>query len=178
MKNLSNYISEAKTSSGPLIDQLKDIAKNFNFKECKLVVGDNGDGSHLYLKDIKSSSRFYNDIDSNVMYRIWVPDLLKELAAVAGDIIVLIKTWDAIDYSSRISNLNTHNISMILPKDGMLFNDSKEAKQWIKQNPLSKGGGKKAKITPMTASEALALWNEYSRDYQSSATHQISVFKL
>lgn len=177
MKNLSNYISEAKTSSSLSIDQLKDIAKNFNFKECKLVVGDNGDGPHLYLKDIKSS-RFYSYIDSNVMYRVWVPDLLKELIAVAGDVIVLIRTWDAINYSSSISNLNTHNISMILPKDGMLFNDSKEAKQWIKQNPLSKGGGKKAKITPMTASEALALWTEYSKDYQFSATHQISVFNI
>ena len=120
------------------------------------------ENAHAYLKPDNFKGKFFQSIDLNtqpMMISTAQKDIIESLANACPELVVIFKTYEAIDTNSRIRNLVRSYYQLCLPSTGMLFNSIKEAKNFIKDNPRIKNG-KRAKCVPMTCKDA---FNEYKQ---------------
>ena len=175
MKTLQEYIlesiNEAKIVVPYTSEELKEIAKNYSDEESKLMVGIEDDEAHAYLKPKNFNGKFFSELipkDAQIMF---LKTVIKSLAKSCPELILLVKTWEAIDTSSRINNLSREYYSVILTANGMLFNSMKEAKDYIKEHKFIKyvENAKRVKCTPMTCKDILNFINEKEKSIEFGA---------
>ena len=137
MISLRDLVFEARDKKKPVVDKekLNEMASNFDCKEWKMMIGDEGDdtGYHLYLKP-QNASRFFSDNDNKAY--MFMPNMMDALKKMDNDneLYVIVKTWESISETSKINNLNISHFALLLPSTGKLFNSLKEAKDFIKEN--------------------------------------------
>lgn len=167
MKALRDYLienlNEAKKVLAYTNEELLQIAKNYSNEYTKLMIGTEDEDAHAYLKPNNFKGKFFQAIDLNtqpmMISSAVQEDIIESLANACPELVVIFKTYEAIDTDSRIRKLGRHYYQMCLPSNGMLFNSIKEAKNFIKDNPRIKNG-KRAKCVPMTCKDA---FNEYKQ---------------
>ena len=175
MKTLQEYIlesiNEAKAIAPYTSEELKEIAKNYSDKESKLMVGTEDDEAHAYLKPKNFNGKFFSELTPKDAQIMFLKTVIKSLAKSCPELILLVKTWEAIDTSSRINNLSREFYSVILTPNGMLFNSAKEAKDYVKEHKFIKyaENAKRVKCTPMTCKDILSFINEKEKSIEFGA---------
>lgn len=171
MKTLKDYIIESLNEAKKVLaytnEELLQIAKNYSNEYSKLMIGTEDEDAHAYLKPDNFKGKFFQAIDLNTQRAMMMvsavqEDIIESLANACPELVVIFKTYEAIDTTSRIRNLVRSYYQLCLPSTGMLFNSIKEAKDYIKEHPniKFKNGGKKVKCVPMTCKDA---FNEYKQ---------------
>lgn len=175
MKTLQEYILESINEAKIVIpytsEELKEIAKNYSDEESKLMVGIEDDEAHAYLKPKNFNGKFFSELipkDAQIMF---LKTVIKSLAKSCPELILLVKTWEAIDTSSRINNLSREYYAVLLTPNGMLFNSTKEAKDYVKEHKFIKyaENAKRVKCTPMTCKDILNFINEKEKSIEFGA---------
>ena len=172
MKTLQDYIlesiNEAKIVAPYTSEELKEIAKNYSDKESKLMVGTEDDEAHAYLKPKNFNGKFFSELSHKDAQIMFLKTVIRSLAESCPELILLVKTWEAIDTSSRINNLSRDFYSVILTPNGMLFNSMKEAKDYVKKHNYIKyvENAKRVKCTPMTCKDILNFINEKEKSIE------------
>ena len=184
MISLRDLVFEARDKKKPVVDKekLDEMASNFDCKEWKMMIGDEGDdtGYHLYLKP-QNASRFFSDNDNKAY--MFMPNMMDALKKMDNDneLYVIVKTWESIDETSRINNLNISHFALLLPSTGKLFNSLKEAKDFIKENRncifIDNPNAKRIKCGAYSLKDAYEQFVKYNKDYKFSKTHPIIFYK-
>ena len=175
MKTLQEYIlesiNEAKIVAPYTSEELKEIAKNYSDEESKLMVGTEDDEAHAYLKPKNFNGKFFSELTPKDARFMFLKTVIGSLAESCPELILLVKTWEAIDTSSRINNLSREYYSVVLTPTGMLFNSIKEAKDYIKENKFIKyaENAKRVKCTPMTCKDILSFIKEKEKSIEFGA---------
>lgn len=175
MKTLKDYIieglNEAKKVLAYTNEELLQIAKNYSNEYTKLMIGTEDEDAHAYLKPDNFKGKFFQSIDLNTQPMMMISaaqeDIIESLANACPELVVIFKTYEAIDTNSRIRNLVRSYYQLCLPSTGMLFNSIKEAKDYIKDNPNIKNGPKvkKVKCVPMTCKDAFNEYKQRTKNY-------------
>ena len=176
MKTLKDYIieglNEAKKVLAYTNEELLQIAKNYSNEYSKLMIGTEDEDAHAYLKPDNFKGKFFQAIDLNTQSMMMVSavqeDIIESLANACPELVVIFKTYEAIDTNSRIQNLVRSYYQLCLPSTGMLFNSIKEAKDYIKEHPNIKNGPKvkKVKCVPMTCKDAFNEYKQRTANYR------------
>lgn len=149
MININNYIfeklhldkdidvsnqNEQITVDDPNADSLcEEFNKKFDKKDIvtlgyNLVLGDIGDGKHFFLRP-KNNLKLKDVLDKskNQITHIW----LKQMSEFIGGLYIIVSKYSKIDTSSRINNLKRTYYDFFLGDHGELFNNKKDAKQFL-----------------------------------------------
>lgn len=175
MKSLKNYLienlNEAKIVAPYTSEELKEIAKNYSDEDSKLMIGTEDDEAHAYLKPKNFNGKFFSELTPKDAQIMFLYTVIRSLAESCPELILLVKTWEAIDTSSRINNLLRDYYSVILTPNGMLFNSMKEAKDYVKKHNYIKyvENAKRVKCIPMTCKDILNFINEKDKFGAKSA---------
>ena len=175
MKSLKNYLienlNEAKKVLAYTNEELLQIVKNYSDEESKLMVGTEDEDAHAYLKPKNFNGKFFSELTPKDAQIMFLDTVIRSLAESCPELILLVKTWEAIDTSSRINNLLRDYYSVILTPNGMLFNSAKEAKDYVKEHKFIKyaENAKRVKCTPMTCKDILSFINEKEKSIEFGA---------
>jgi hypothetical protein len=158
MIDLSTYLTEAKKNDAPEYSKSEIDKVNSACKFAKLMLGTEDETEHVYLKPV-DATRFF---DTSKLYvsMFDLEKICKASAELANSIYILVGSYDAIDHTSRINNVNRKNMSPALPNTGMFYATKKEAQGAAKRNKYSICAGAKGKVLVMTLKELIDTWNE------------------
>lgn len=164
MINLSTYLTEAKKNESPEYSKSEIDKVNSSCKFAKLMLGTEEDIEHVYIKHV-DAKRFFDT--SNLYVSMFdLEKICKASEELAKSIYILVGSYDAIDSSSRVNNLNRKNMTPALPNTGMFYATKKEAQGAAKRNKYNICAGGKGKVLVMTLQELIDTWNEKpSREY-------------
>ena len=166
------------------IDSLKDVTElstavadimNKYYEENRMIykfiykVYDVDGTPHLFIK--KENKTDINDSPRDSRYDYmddWVYGLYK-LKDKLGDYLLdnlfgFYTKWKFIDRSSRINNLGKTAHGFYITFNGMLFNSSKEARKFIRENKLKSPGGRA--VHPKSLREIFDIYEECEKVYE------------
>ena len=165
------------------IDSLKDVTKmstsvanvmNQYYEEHDMIykfiykVYDVDGTPHLFIKTNNKTNLNDSPWDSNYGIEDWVYGLYK-LKDKLGDYFLdnlfgFSAKWNFIDKTSRINNLGKTAYGFYTTFNGMLFNSSKEARKFIRENKLKTPNGKT--VHPKSLRELFDIYEECDKKYQ------------
>ena len=165
------------------IDSLKDVNKlstsvanvmNQYYEEHDMIykfiykVYDVDGTPHLFIKTKNKTNLNDSPWDSNYGIEDWVYGLYK-LKDKLGDYFLdnlfgFSAKWNFIDKTSRINNLGKTAYGFYTTFNGMLFNSSKEARKFIRENKLKTPNGKA--VHPKSLREIFDIYEECEKHYQ------------
>ena len=165
------------------IDSLKDVNKlstsvanvmNQYYEEHDMIykfiykVYDVDSEPHLFIKKEKKTNIDDSPLDSNYGIEDWVYGLYK-LKDKLGDYFLdnlfgFSAKWNFIDKTSRINNLGKTAYGFYTTFNGMLFNSSKDARKFIRENKLKTPNDKA--VHPKSLRELFDIYEECEKRYQ------------
>ena len=165
------------------IDSLKDVTKmstsvadvmNQYYEEHDMIykfiykVYDVDGTPHLFIKTKNKTNLNDSPWDSNYGIKDWVYGLYK-LKDKLGDYFLdnlfgFSAKWNFIDKTSRINNLGKTAYGFYTTFNGMLFNSSKDARKFIRENKLKTPNGKA--VHPKSLRELFDIYEECEKRYQ------------
>ena len=165
------------------IDSLKDVNKistsvanvmNQYYEEHDMIykfiykVYDVDGTPHLFIKTKNKTNLNDSPWDSNYGIEDWVYGLYK-LKDKLGDYFLdnlfgFSAKWNFIDKTSRINNLGKTAYGFYTTFNGMLFNSSKDARKFIRENKLKTPNGKA--VYPKSLRELFDIYEECEKRYQ------------
>ena len=165
------------------IDSLKDVNKlstsvanvmNQYYEEHDMIykfiykVYDVDGTPHLFIKTKNKTNLNDSPWDSNYGIEDWVYGLYK-LKDKLGDYFLdnlfgFSAKWNFIDKTSRINNLGKTAYGFYTTFNGMLFNSSKDARKFIRENKLKTPNGKT--VHPKSLRELFDIYEECDKKYQ------------
>ena len=165
------------------IDSLKDVNKlstsvanvmNQYYEEHDMIykfiykVYDVDGTPHLFIKTKNKTNLNDSPWDSNYGIEDWVYGLYK-LKDKLGDYFLdnlfgFSAKWNFIDKTSRINNLGKTAYGFYTTFNGMLFNSSKDARKFIRENKLKTPNDKA--VHPKSLRELFDIYEECEKRYQ------------
>ena len=165
------------------IDSLKDVTKmstsvadvmNQYYEEHDMIykfiykVYDVDGTPHLFIKTKNKTNLNDSPWDSNYGIEDWVYGLYK-LKDKLGDYFLdnlfgFSAKWNFIDKTSRINNLGKTAYGFYTTFNGMLFNSSKDARKFIRENKLKTPNDKA--VHPKSLRELFDIYEECEKRYQ------------
>ena len=165
------------------IDSLKDVNKlstsvanvmNQYYEEHDMIykfiykVYDVDGTPHLFIKTKNKTNLNDSPWDSNYGIEDWVYGLYK-LKDKLGDYFLdnlfgFSAKWNFIDKTSRINNLGKTAYGFYTTYNGMLFNSSKDARKFIRENKLKTPNGKA--VHPKSLRELFDIYEECEKRYK------------
>ena len=165
------------------IDSLKDVTKmstsvanvmNQYYEEHDMIykfiykVYDVDGTPHLFIKTKNKTNLNDSPWDSNYGIEDWVYGLYK-LKDKLGDYFLdnlfgFSAKWNFIDKTSRINNLGKTAYGFYTTFNGMLFNSSKDARKFIRENKLKTPNGKA--VHPKSLRELFDIYEDCDKKYQ------------
>ena len=165
------------------IDSLKDVNKlstsvanvmNQYYEEHNMIykfiykVYDVDGTPHLFIKTKNKTNLNDSPWDSNYGIKDWVYGLYK-LKDKLGDYFLdnlfgFSAKWNFIDKTSRINNLGKTAYGFYTTFNGMLFNSSKDARKFIRENKLKTPNGKS--VHPKSLRELFDIYEDCNKKYQ------------
>lgn len=165
------------------IDSLKDVTKistsvanvmNQYYEEHDMIykfiykVYDVDGTPHLFIKTKNKTNLNDSPWDSNYGIEDWLYGLYK-LKDKLGDYFLdnlfgFFAKWNFIDTTSRINNLGKTAYGFYTTFNGMLFNSSKDARKFIRENKLKTPNGKA--VHPKSLRELFDIYEECEKRYQ------------
>ena len=165
------------------IDSLKDVTKmstsvadvmNQYYEEHDMIykfiykVYDVDGIPHLFIKTKNNTNLNDSPWDSNYGIEDWVYGLYK-LKDKLGDYFLdnlfgFSAKWNFIDKTSRINNLGKTAYGFYTTFNGMLFNSSKDARKFIRENKLKTPNDKA--LHPKSLRELFDIYEECEKRYQ------------
>ena len=165
------------------IDSLKDVNKlstsvanvmNQYYEEHDMIykfiykVYDVDGTPHLFIKTKNKTNLNDSPWDSNYGIEDWVYGLYK-LKDKLGDYFLdnlfgFSAKWNFIDKTSRINNLGKTAYGFYTTFNGMLFNSSKDARKFIRENKLKTPNGKA--VHPKSLRELFDIYEDCDKKYQ------------
>lgn len=165
------------------IDSLKDVNKlstsvanvmNRYYEEHNMIykfiykVYDVDGTPHLFIKTKNKTNLNDSPWDSNYGIEDWVYGLYK-LKDKLGDYFLdnlfgFSAKWNFIDKTSRINNLGKTAYGFYTTFNGMLFNSSKDARKFIRENKLKTPNGKA--VHPKSLRELFDIYEDCDKKYQ------------
>ena len=165
------------------IDSLKDVNKlstsvanvmNQYYEEHDMIykfiykVYDVDGEPHLFIKKEKKTNIDDSPLDSNYGIEDWVYGLYK-LKDKLGDYFLdnlfgFSAKWNFIDKTSRINNLGKTAYGFYTTFNGMLFNSSKDARKFIRENKLKTPNGKA--VHSKSLRELFDIYEDCDKKYQ------------
>ena len=165
------------------IDSLKDVTKmstsvadvmNQYYEEHNMIykfiykVYDVDGTPHLFIKTKNNTNLNDSPWDSNYGIEDWVYGLYK-LKDKLGDYFLdnlfgFSAKWNFIDKTSRINNLGKTAYGFYTTFKGMLFNSSKDARKFIRENKLKTQNDKA--LHPKSLRELFDIYEECEKRYQ------------
>ena len=165
------------------IDSLKDVTKmstsvadvmNQYYEEHNMIykfiykVYDVDGTPHLFIKTKNKTNLDDSPWDSNYGIEDWVYGLYK-LKDKLGDYFLdnlfgFSAKWNFIDKTSRINNLGKTAYGFYTTFNGMLFNSSKDARKFIRENKLKTPNGKA--VHPKSLRELFDIYEDCDKKYQ------------
>lgn len=165
------------------IDSLKDVNKlstsvanvmNQYYEEHNMIykfiykVYDVDGTPHLFIKTKNKTNLDDSPWDSNYGIEDWVYGLYK-LKDKLGDYFLdnlfgFFAKWNFIDKTSRINNLGKTAYGFYTTFNGMLFNSSKDARKFIRENKLKTPNGKA--VHPKSLRELFDIYEECEKRYK------------
>ena len=165
------------------IDSLKDVNKlstsvanvmNQYYEEHNMIykfiykVYDVDGTPHLFIKTKNKTNLNDSPWDSNYGIEDWVYGLYK-LKDKLGDYFLdnlfgFSAKWNFIDKTSRINNLGKTAYGFYTTFNGMLFNSSKEARKFIRENKLKTPNDKA--VHPKSLRELFDIYEDCDKKYQ------------
>ena len=165
------------------IDSLKDVNKistsvanvmNQYYEEHDMIykfiykVYDVDGTPHLFIKTKNNTNLNDSPWDSNYGIEDWVYGLYK-LKDKLGDYFLdnlfgFSAKWNFIDKTSRINNLGKTAYGFYTTFNGMLFNSSKDARKFIRENKLKTPNGKA--VHPKSLRELFDIYEDCDKKYQ------------
>ena len=165
------------------IDSLKDVNKlstsvanvmNQYYEDHNMIykfiykVYDVDGTPHLFIKTKNKTNLNDSPWDSNYGIEDWVYGLYK-LKDKLGDYFLdnlfgFSAKWNFIDKTSRINNLGKTAYGFYTTFNGMLFNSSKDARKFIRENKLKTPNGKA--VHPKSLRELFDIYEECEKRYQ------------
>lgn len=165
------------------IDSLKDVTKmstsvadvmNQYYEEHDMIykfiykVYDVDGEPHLFIKKEKKTNIDDSPLDSNYGIEDWLYGLYK-LKDKLGDYFLdnlfgFFAKWNFIDKTSRINNLGKTAYGFYTTFNGMLFNSSKDARKFIRENKLKTPNGKA--VHPKSLRELFDIYEDCDQKYQ------------
>ena len=165
------------------IDSLKDVTKmstsvadvmNKYYEEHDMIykfiykVYDVDGTPHLFIKTKNKTNLNDSPWDSNYGIEDWVYGLYK-LKDKLGDYFLdnlfgFSAKWNFIDKTSRINNLGKTAYGFYTTFNGMLFNSSKDARKFIRENKLKTPNGKA--VHPKSLRELFDIYEDCDKKYQ------------
>lgn len=165
------------------IDSLKDVTKistsvanvmNQYYEEHDMIykfiykVYDVDGTPHLFIKTKNKTNLNDSPWDSNYGIEDWLYGLYK-LKDKLGDYFLdnlfgFFAKWNFIDKTSRINNLGKTAYGFYTTFNGMLFNSSKDARKFIRENKLKTPNGKA--VHPKSLRELFDIYEECEKRYQ------------
>ena len=165
------------------IDSLKDVNKlstsvanvmNQYYEEHNMIykfiykVYDVDGTPHLFIKTKNKTNLNDSPWDSNYGIEDWVYGLYK-LKDKLGDYFLdnlfgFSAKWNFIDKTSRINNLGKTAYGFYTTFNGMLFNSSKDARKFIRENKLKTPNGKA--VHPKSLRELFDIYEDCNKKYQ------------
>ena len=165
------------------IDSLKDVNKistsvanvmNQYYEEHDMIykfiykVYDVDGTPHLFIKTKNKTNLNDSPWDSNYGIEDWVYGLYK-LKDKLGDYFLdnlfgFSAKWNFIDKTSRINNLGKTAYGFYTTFNGMLFNSSKDARKFIRENKLKTPNGKA--VHPKSLRELFDIYEDCDQKYQ------------
>ena len=165
------------------IDSLKDVNKlstsvanvmNQYYEEHDMIykfiykVYDVDGTPHLFIKTKNKTNLNDSPWDSNYGIEDWVYGLYK-LKDKLGDYFLdnlfgFSAKWNFIDKTSRINNLGKTAYGFYTTFNGMLFNSSKDARKFIRENKLKTPNGKA--VYPKSLRELFDIYEDCDKKYQ------------
>ena len=165
------------------IDSLKDVTKmstsvadvmNQYYEEHDMIykfiykVYDVDGTPHLFIKTKNNTNLNDSPWDSNYGIEDWVYGLYK-LKDKLGDYFLdnlfgFSAKWNFIDKTSRINNLGKTAYGFYTTFNGMLFNSSKDARKFIRENKLKTPNGKA--VHPKSLRELFDIYEDCDQKYQ------------
>ena len=165
------------------IDSLKDVTKmstsvadvmNQYYEEHDMIykfiykVYDVDGEPHLFIKTKNKTNLNDSPWDSNYGIEDWLYGLYK-LKDKLGDYFLdnlfgFSAKWNFIDKTSRINNLGKTAYGFYTTFNGMLFNSSKDARKFIRENKLKTPNGKA--VHPKSLRELFDIYEDCDQKYQ------------
>lgn len=165
------------------IDSLKDVNKlstsvanvmNQYYEEHDMIykfiykVYDVDGEPHLFIKTKNKTNLNDSPWDSNYGIEDWIYGLYK-LKDKLGDYFLdnlfgFSAKWNFIDKTSRINNLGKTAYGFYTTFNGMLFNSSKDARKFIRENKLKTPNGKA--VHPKSLRELFDIYEECEKRYK------------
>lgn len=165
------------------IDSLKDVTNistavadtmNQYYEEHDMIykfiykVYDVNGEPHLFIKQEKKTNIDDSPWDRSYGLDNWIRGLYK-LKDKLGNFLLdnlfgFYAKWNFIDTTSRINNLGKTAHGFYLSYNGMLFNSSKEARKFIRDNKLKSPEGKA--LHPKSLRELFDIYEECEKRYQ------------
>ena len=165
------------------IDSLKDVNKlstsvanvmNQYYEEHNMIykfiykVYDVDGTPHLFITTKNKTNLNDSPWDSNYGIEDWVYGLYK-LKDKLGDYFLdnlfgFSAKWNFIDKTSRINNLGKTAYGFYTTFNGMLFNSSKDARKFIRENKLKTPNGKA--VHPKSLRELFDIYEDCDKKYQ------------
>lgn len=165
------------------IDSLKDVTKmstsvadvmNQYYEEHDMIykfiykVYDVDGEPHLFIKKEKKTNIDDSPLDHSYGMDNWIRGLYK-LRDKLGDFLLdniygLYSKWSFIDTTSRINNLGKTAHGFYTTYNGMLFNSSKDARKFIRENKLKTPNGKA--VHPKSLRELFDIYEECEKRYK------------
>lgn len=165
------------------IDSLKDVTKmstsvadvmNQYYEDHDMIykfiykVYDVDGTPHLFIKTKNKTNLDDSPWDSNYGIEDWVYGLYK-LKDKLGDYFLdnlfgFSAKWNFIDKTSRINNLGKTAYGFYTTFNGMLFNSSKDARKFIRENKLKTPNGKA--VHPKSLRELFDIYEDCDKKYQ------------
>ena len=187
MKNINSYITEkfrvSKDFKDVNIDTLKNITElsttvadimNQYYEEHNMIykfiykVYDVDGTPHLFIKKENKTNLNDSPYDSRYGMDNWVWGLyrLKDKLGnyLLDNLFGFYAKWNFIDTSSRINNLGKTAHGFYTTFNGMLFNSSKEARKFIRENKLKTPNGKA--VHPKSLREIFDIYEECEKMYK------------
>ena len=165
------------------IDSLKDVTKmstsvanvmNQYYEEHDMIykfiykVYDVDGTPHLFIKTKNKTNLNDSPWDSNYGIEDWIYGLYK-LKDKLGDYFLdnlfgFSAKWNFIDKTSRINNLGKTAYGFYTTFNGMLFNSSKDARKFIRENKLKTPNG--TAVHPKSLRELFDIYEDCDKKYQ------------
>lgn len=165
------------------IDSLKDVTKmstsvadvmNQYYEEHDMIykfiykVYDVDGEPHLFIKKEKKTNIDDSPCDSNYGIEDWVYGLYKLKNKLSDyfldNLFGFSAKWNFIDKTSRINNLGKTAYGFYTTFNGMLFNSSKDARKFIRENKLKTPNGKA--VHPKSLRELFDIYEDCDKKYQ------------
>ena len=159
-------VTEISVSVADIMNQYykkNDMIYKFIYK----VYDVNGE-PHLFIKNENKTNLNDSPWDSNYGIEDWVYGLYK-LKDKLGDYFLdnlfgFSAKWNFIDKTSRINNLGKTAYGFYTTFNGMLFNSSKDARKFIRENKLKTPNGKA--VHPKSLREIFDIYAECEKHYK------------